>query len=217
MTTWIEDPQGGRARGPRALVRAWAEVLVRPRRFFRNGVGPGDQAPALTFAVVVALAHAAGWMAADPNAVPGITESTAVSVLIALLATGVLAAPVGLHLTAAVATVSTIAASVERRARPPEGADAGTLARLGVGLRERGGVSETVQVVAYASAPFALAGPPVPALRLAAGVYATGLLLVGLRTVHGTTWPRTLVAGLPAALVGYGVAYRAVAPLLALG
>ncbi|GAB3423425.1 YIP1 family protein [Haloparvum alkalitolerans] len=217
MTTWIEDPQGGRARGPRALARAWAEVLVRPRRFFRNGVGPGDQAPALTFAVVVALAHAAGWMAADPSAVPGITESMAVSVLIALLATGVLAAPVGLHLTAAVATVSTVLASLERRAPPADPAAAGVLARLGLGFRERGGVSETVQVVAYASAPFALAGPPVPALRLAAGAYATGLLLVGLRTVHGTTWPRTLVAGLPAALVGYGVAYRAVAPLLALG
>lgn len=219
MTTWIEDPQGGRARGPRALARAWAEVLVRPRRFFRNGVGPGDQAPALTFAVVVALAHAAGWMAADPTAVPGITESAAVSVLIALLATGLLAAPVGLHLTAAVATVATVVASVERRGPSTTAADAseaGVLDRLGVGFRERGGVSETVQVVAYASAPFALAGPPVPALRLAAGLYATGLLLVGIRTVHGTTWPRTLVAGLPAALVGYGVAYRAVAPLLAL-
>jgi len=42
VTTWIENPEGGRARGPRAVVRSWGEVLVRPRRFFVTGVGPGD-------------------------------------------------------------------------------------------------------------------------------------------------------------------------------
>ena len=50
MTTWVENPTGGRDRGPRNLVRAWIEVLVRPQQFFRNGVAPGDQAPGLVFA-----------------------------------------------------------------------------------------------------------------------------------------------------------------------
>lgn len=197
VTSWIEDPAGGRARGPRGLARAWVEALVRPRRLFANGVAPGDQAPALTFAVAVAAAFALGWMVADPSVIPGIVASVPVSALVAFLVVVALAAPVGLHLTAAVATVSVVVASVE--------------VRDGLGLRDRGGVSETVQVVAYASSPMALAGPPVPALRIACGAYAAVLLLLGFRTVHGTSWPRTLVAGVPPALLGYGVGYRVIA------
>ncbi|GAB7008930.1 YIP1 family protein [Halorubrum trueperi] len=202
MTRWIEDPNGGRARGPRGLVRAWIEALVRPRRLFANGVSPGDQAPALTFAVAVAAAYVLGWIVADPAAVPGIVGSVAVSALVLLLVVIAIAAPVALHLTAAVATVSVILASVELDG--------------GIVLRDRGGVSETVQVVAYASSPMALAGPPIPALRIACGAYATGLLLIGFRTVHGTTPLRTLVAGVPPALLGYGVGYRVVAAIRSL-
>ncbi|EMA64382.1 YIP1 family protein [Halorubrum kocurii] len=197
MTSWIEDPEGGRARGPRALARAWVEALIRPRRLFANGVGPGDQAPALTFAVAVAAVYTLGWIAADPAAVPGIVVSVPVSAAILFLVVVVLAAPVGLHLTAAVATLSVILASVEFDG--------------GLTLRDRGGVSETVQVVAYASSPMALAGPPIPFLRVVCGAYAAVLLLIGFRTVHGMTPLRTLVAGVPPALIGYGVGYRVVA------
>jgi len=197
VTQWIEDPVGGRARGPRGLVRAWVEALVRPRRLFANGVAPGDQAPALTFAVAVAGAFTLGWMVADPSAIPGVVASVPVSALVAFLVVVALAAPVGLHLTAAVATVSVVVASVEVRG--------------GLSLRDRGGVSETVQVVAYAGSPMALAGPPVPALRIACGAYAAALLLIGFRVVHGTSWPRTLVAGVPPAVLGYGVGYRVIA------
>ncbi len=191
------DERGGRDRGPIGILRAWRSVVTRPRRFFAANVSPGDQAPGLTFAAVVAAAFALGWMVADPSAVPGIAESTWLSSLVVLGVVFVLAAPVGLHLTAAVATLSLILASLEYRG--------------GVRFRDRGGVSETVQVVAYASAPMALAGPPIPAVRIACGTYATLLLLIGLRTVHGTTPVRTLVAGMPPALIGYGVAYRTVA------
>lgn len=197
MTPWFEDPDGGRARGPRGLARAWIEVVGRPRRFFVTGVGPGDQAPGLTFAAVVAGAFALGWVVSDPAIVPGITENVVLSATVVVLVVTALAAPVGLHLTAAVATVSLIVASVE--------------VSDGVSLRDRGGVSETVQVVAYASAPMALAGPAVPALRLACGLYAAVLLLIGLRTIHATTWPRTLVGGVPPAVFGYGIGYRVVA------
>lgn len=202
MTKWTEDPNGGRDRGVRALGRAWVEVLVRPRRFFRNGVGPGDQAPGLTFAVAVAAAYALGWILADPGVLPAITGSPALSTVVVLLVVVALAAPVGLHLTAAVATLSLLAACIE--------------VRDGFGLRDRAGVSETVQVVAYASAPMALAGPPVAGLRIACAASATLLLLLGVRVVHGTTIPRTLVAGIPPALVGYGVGYRSVAAIRSL-
>ncbi|MGQ3328025.1 YIP1 family protein [Halorubrum sp. FL23] len=197
MTSWIENPEGGRARGPRALARAWVEALIRPRRLFANGVSPGDQAPALTFAVAVAGVYALGWIVSDPSVVPGIVVSVPVSAAILFLLVVVLAAPVGLHLTAAVATLSVILASVEYDG--------------GLALRDRGGVSETVQVVAYASSPMALAGAPIPLLRVACGVYAALLLLIGFRTVHGTSPLRTLVAGVPPALIGYGVGYRVVA------
>ena len=197
MTSWIDDPTGGRARGPRGLARAWVETLVRPRRLFANGVSPGDQAPALTFAVAVAAAFTLGWIVADPGAIPGIVGSVPVSAVILILVVIAMAAPVGLHLTAAVATISVILASVE--------------IDDGFSLRDRGGVSETVQVVAYASAPMALAGPPIPQLRIACGVYSTVLLLIGFRTVHGTTPARTLIAGIPPAIMGYGIGYRAIA------
>ncbi|PSQ39591.1 hypothetical protein BRD13_02695, partial [Halobacteriales archaeon SW_5_70_135] len=55
MTQWVEEPSGGRDRGPVALVRAWAEVLARPFRFFETGVAPDDQAPGLVFAAAVVL------------------------------------------------------------------------------------------------------------------------------------------------------------------
>ncbi|KKF39445.1 hypothetical protein FK85_28385 [Halorubrum saccharovorum] len=202
MTSWIADPEGGRARGPRALARAWVEALIRPRRLFANGVAPGDQAPALTFAVAVAAAYALGWIVTDPGIVPGIVASLPLSAAILFLVVVVLVAPVGLHLTAAVATLSVILASVEYDD--------------GIALRDRGGVSETVQVVAYASSPMALAGPPIPELRVVCGAYAAVLLLIGFRTVHRTTPVRTLVAGVPPALLGYGVGYRVVAAVRSL-
>ncbi len=177
--------------------------MIRPRQFFDRAVTPGDQAPGLTFAVVVAAVYAVGWMAVDPGAIPAIADPPLLSALVVLLVVVALAAPVGLHLTAAVATVALVIASLERRD--------GDGLRGRIGFRDRGGVSETVQVVAYASAPMALAGPPVPTLRIACAAYATGLLLVGIRSVHGTTPIRTLLAAIPPALVGYGVGYRAVA------
>ncbi|WP_066416117.1 YIP1 family protein [Halorubrum aethiopicum] len=197
MNSWIENPEGGRDRGLRALGRAWVEVLVRPRRFFANGVAPGDQAPGLTFAAAVAAVFVTGWVATEPTVVPGIAESAALSAAVVVLLVTALAAPVGLHLTAALATVSLVIASLQ--------------IDDGLSFRERGGVSETVQVVAYASAPMALAGPPIPALRVVCGGYATLLLLLGVHAVHGTSPLRTLLAGLPAATFGYGIGYRVVA------
>jgi hypothetical protein len=185
VTTWVENPEGGRERGPRGVVRAWVEVLVRPRRFFRNGVAPGDQAPGLVFAVVVAVAYTTGLFAFVPGRIPSFAGGPAVSALLGLSLVALLLAPAVLHLTAAIQTVLLI-----------------------VGVRDRGGISETVQVVAYATAPCALAGLPAPELRFVCTAYGAALLVVGLSEVHDVSLGRALAVGsLPAAFL-FGLVFE---------
>lgn len=187
MTTWVENPRGGRERGPRGLARAWVEVLVRPRRFFRNGVAPGDQAPGLYFAVTVALVYVASRFLFDPASVPSFGGRPLVSATLTLLAAGLIVAPLTLHLTAALQTVILI-----------------------ITVDDRAGVSETVQVVAYATAPCALAGLPVPELRVLCALYGLGLLLVGMSVVHDVSLPRAAVAVLVPGVFVFGYAFGGV-------
>jgi len=204
VTQWVESPEGGRERGPAGVLRAWVEVMVRPRRFFATGIAAGDQAPGLVFGVAVTLLHVLTRFALDPASVPQIGASPAASALFALLAVTVFIAPLGLHLAAAVQTVALVLL-----------------------VKERAGVSKTVQTVAYAAAPCALAGVPfeptrlvdaagrvglelgaVPfeVLRIAATGYGAVLLVVGLVVVHRISPARAAAAAaVPAALVfGYG-------------
>ena len=192
MTTWVEDPRGGRERGPRGVVRAWVEVTTRPRRFFRNGVAPGDQAPGLVFGVAVALCFVVGLLASGAERVPAefplAGGAGPLTTLFVVLAVALVVAPATLHLLAALQTVLLMAL-----------------------VPERAGVSETVQVVAYASAPCALAGVPSPALRLVVCLYGAVLLVVGVHVVHRTSLARaTLAAALPATLL-FGYGFRGVA------
>ncbi|GGJ03768.1 hypothetical protein GCM10008995_11970 [Halobellus salinus] len=193
MTTWVENPTGGRDRGPRGLTRAWIEVLVRPRQFFRNGVAPGDQAPGLVFAVAVAVAYTVGLFAFVPSRIPEWALGPGVSAGVALALVTVVVAPATLHLTAALQTVVLI-----------------------LTVRDRAGVSETVQVIAYAAAPCVIAGVPVPAVRAGCALYAGALLVVGLREVHGTTTARATVAGVIPATLLFGTAFGGVDAGLAL-
>ncbi|MFB6167287.1 MAG: YIP1 family protein [Haloferacaceae archaeon] len=192
MTTWVERPEGGRDRGPRGIARAWAEVLVHPRRFFRNGVAPGDQAPGLVFGVLVATAYTVARVLTEPGPVTLVTRTPGgerfvqtVPDPLVVLAVVVVVAPAALHLVSALQTVL-----------------------LMLSVPDRGGVSETVQVVAYATAPCALAGLPIPGVRAVCAGYGAVLLVVGLREVHGASLPRAaLAATVPAALVfgaGFG-------------
>ena len=193
MTTWVGEPGGGRARGPRGLARAWVEVLVRPGRFFRHGVAAGDQAPGLSFAMAVVAVEEATRLALVPGAVPTLAGGRLASALLVVGLATVFVAPLGLHLVAAVQTLLL---------RPL--------------VSERSGVGETVQVLAYAAAPCALAGVPSPALRLACAAYGTWLLVVGLAVVHGTTrWRAAAAAAVPAALV-FGYGFRGLGALLEL-
>ena len=198
VTTWVENPQGGRERGPRGLVRAWVELLVRPRRFFRNGVAPGDQAPGLVFAVSVAVVYAATRFTLLPEARPAFFAGEAASVAVGLLVVGLVLAPVALHLVAAAEVVVLIAV-----------------------VRDRAGVSETVQVIAYATAPMALAGVGVPpalgelpllpelvaAWRLLLAAWGVGLLVYGMATVHDTSLGRAALAVTLPAVVVFGYLY----------
>ena len=184
MTTWVENPTGGRDRGPRGLARAWIEVLVRPRQFFHNGVAPGDQAPGLVFAVAVAVVYTVGLFAFVPGRVPSFALGPGVSAALALALVAVVIAPATLHLTAALQTVVLI-----------------------LTVPDRAGVSETVQVIAYAAAPCVIAGVPVPTVRAGCAIYAGALLVVGLREVHGTTTTRAVLAGAIPGTLLFGTAF----------
>lgn len=165
--------------------------MWRPEHFFRVGVAPGDQAPGLTFAMLVVLVEEASRYALDPGAVPGLTGNTAVSAAIAVAVAVLVVTPAALHLLAALQTLPLL-----------------------VLADDRAGISETVQVLAYASAPCVLAGLPVVSVRVVATAYATYLLVVGLVIVHGATWRRaSLAAVVPAALV-YGYGFRGFAALV---
>lgn len=184
MTQWVENPVGGRARGPAGLARAWVEVLVRPRRFFRNGVAPGDQAPGLTFAVVVTLVYVGTRYALVPGTAPVFGGRPLLSAALALAAVGLVVAPLVLHLVAALQTLLLVPT-----------------------VPDRAGVSQTVQVVAYATAPCALAGLPFEPLRLACALYGAGLLALGVSVVHEAALPRAAVAAALPAVVVFGYAF----------
>ncbi|PSP94329.1 hypothetical protein BRC91_05950 [Halobacteriales archaeon QS_4_62_28] len=194
MTQWVENPTGGRDHGPIALVRAWVEILLRPRRFFETGIAPGDQAPGLVFIGVVVLVEEAsrfavvelaerGRLSLGPYPYPVIGDLEPLMAVLLLVATVVFVAPAALHLTAAVQTI--------------------VLALL---APDRGGISETVQVLAYATAPCVFVGVPVPEVRLACALWGIGLYLYGMCVIHNVSLPRAAVAiTLPAAIIfGYG-------------
>lgn len=185
MTQWVENPTGGRPRGARALARAWVNVLVRPREFFERTVTPGDQAPALVFVMAVVLVEEAVRFALLPGEVPVFDTYPDLSAVVALGIAVLLVAPAALHLVAAVQTLLLVAL-----------------------VDDRGGVSETVQVIAYATAPCVLAGIPIPAVRVVCTVYGALLLVLGMSVRHGVSLPRAAIAtAIPNALV-FGAAFR---------
>lgn len=190
VTQWVENPAGGRGRGARGLARAWIEVLVRPRRFFRVGVAPGDQAPGLLFAVVVvALASLLRLTLAGETIVgapyPTFGGRRVLSIVLVLSVIVILVAPLALHLTAALQTVLLLAFAPDRA-----------------------GISETVQVIGYATAPCVFVGVPVPTIRLLAAGYGTVLFAIGISERHAVSMARALVlCALPAAAafgIGFG-------------
>ncbi|MFT4881136.1 MAG: hypothetical protein ACI9HI_001138 [Salinirussus sp.] len=183
MTQWAENTDLGRERGPLGLVRAWVEVLVDPRAFFRQRVAPGDQAPGLTFVAAVVLVSETVRLTVIDGAYPVISGQPTASALLWVLFVVVLVAPAGVHLTAALQTVILI----------------GT-------VEDRAGVSETVQVLCYATAPCVLVGLANPWVTGLVAVWGGTLLVVGLSEVHSVPPELALVvAAVPGFLAfGYG-------------
>ena len=194
MTQWVEEPTGGRDRGPVAVARAWGEILARPRRFFEVGVAPGDQAPGLVFAAGVVLCEEAsryavvrlaerGLLSLGPFTYDGIANLGPGTALLAVLAVIIFVMPATVHLTAALQTLLLVPFA-----------------------ENRGGVSETVQVLCYAMAPCLLAGLPSPEVRVLATGWGAVLYVIGSAVVHEISVAKALVLGaLPAAIVfGYG-------------
>lgn len=185
MTQWIENPEGGRDRGPQALVQAWVEAMTAPKRFFRAGVAPADQAPGLFFLMAVVLvAEGCRYVLVD-NAAPSIGGRPYAGSVLGLALTVFLVAPLGLHLFVALQTVI-----------------------LRFFVSDRAGVSETVQVMAYASAPCVFAGVPIPSVRVICTLYGFGLLVVGMAVVHDAPTRRILPAVAVPGALGFGYAFR---------
>lgn len=196
MTQWVENRTGGRDRGPLAVLRAWVEILLRPWRFFRTGVAPGDQAPGLVFMAAVVFVEEGsrfavvelaerGRLSLGPFDYPVIGDLAPLMAVLALVAIVVFVAPAALHLTAALQTLL-----------------------LAPVAPDRGGISETVQVIAYATAPCVFAGLPVPELRIACGLWGAGLYCYGMATIHNLSPVRAFVVSLVPASILFGYGFR---------
>jgi len=184
VTQWVENPEIGRERGPVGLLRAWIDVLVRPRAFFHTKVAPGEQAPGITFAAAVVFAMEASRIAVFGGNYPVIGSQPTLSAVFWVGFVTVLIAPAGIHLVAAVQTLL-----------------------LMVAVDDRAGISETVQVICYALTPCVLAGVPNVFVQAGVTFWGGGLLVVGLSIVHDVNIPRALgVGAIPAVFVfGYGL------------
>lgn len=193
MTQWVTASEGGRDRGPKAIARAWFETTTGPTRFFRNGVAPGDQAPGVTFAMMVVLLEELTRFVLVDDAYPVVAGDTLLSGVLWLGIAVVIVVPIALHLLAALQTLLLLPFAPDR-----------------------GGVSETVQVYGYATAPCVFAGVPSPALRAVVGLYAFGLLAIGLATVHRTSVVRASVLGFVPGVLGYGYGFRALDGIFAI-
>jgi hypothetical protein len=140
---------------------------------------------------VVALAER-GLVDTGPFAYPPLVDLSPVFTLLFLVGVVVLVAPAILHLVAALQTVILIPFAPER-----------------------GGVSETVQVIAYATAPCVFAGVPVPEVRIVCALWGTALYVYGTAVVHDVSIPRAFVLAIVPAVLVFGYGFRAV-PALAI-
>jgi hypothetical protein len=131
-------------------------------------------------------------LAVVPGATPMIAGSRLSSGILTLMLAVLLVTPAALHLVSGLQTILLIPITAER-----------------------GGVSETVQVLAYATAPCVLAGAPIPALRVVCTLYGTSLYLLGLTIVHDLDPWQTAVAGILPAGIVFGLAFRGFPALMA--
>jgi len=183
VTRWTAGGPGLRYRD---LPRVWVRLLIRPVTAFESTVTPGQQGPAAVFAVAVAAVATTTRLGVDPSLRPPIGSPwLGGALLVGLVA--VLIAPTALHLVAALETLVVVLLT-----------------------DDRGGVSETVQVVAFATAPCVVAGLPSIPLRVLCTTWGAALLVGGTAVVHRTDLLRALLAGVLPAVIVFGYAYGGV-------
>lgn len=190
MTQWVENATGGRARGPRALLLAWLDVLVHPQAFFRESVAPGDQSAGLTFALTVVAVYVSTRASFSPEMIPIFSGFPRLSTLLIVGLLVVLVAPLVLHLVAAIQTLVLVPF-----------------------VDDRAGVSETVQVFSYATAPCVLAGLPIPTVQVACTLYGAVLATVGVSIRHDISFTRSVVFTAIPNLVVFGSAFGGLAAI----
>jgi hypothetical protein len=186
MTTWVE-PEGGRERGLEGLAKSFTQVLLNPVTFFDEAVSPGDQAPGLVFAMAVVLVAAGTRVAVDPGAVLAFPTARWLAAALTVALVVLLVTPAAIHALSALQTLALV-----------------------VVAPSRGGVSETVQVLAYAAAPCVVAGLGVPAVTVLAGVWSFGLLVVGTTVVHDISPVRAAVAAVAPGVLAFGSGFGAI-------
>jgi len=185
MTTWVE-PEGGRERGLEGLAKSFTQVLVNPVTFFDEAVSPGDQAPGLVFGMAVVLVAVATRLALDPSDALAFPTADWLRVVLTVALVVMLVTPAAIHALSALQTLALV-----------------------VVAPSRAGVSETVQVIAYAAAPCVVTGLGVPVVTALAGLWAFALLVVGTRVVHGVPWLRALLASFVPGVLAFGSGFGA--------
>jgi len=185
MTTWVE-PEGGRERGLVGLAKSFTQVLLNPVTFFDEAVSPGDQAPGLVFAMAVVLVAATTRLGLRPADALAFPTADWLRVVLTVALVVMLVTPAAVHALSALQTLALV-----------------------VVAPSRAGVSETVQVIAYAAAPCVVAGLGVPAVTALAGIWAFVLLVVGTSVVHGVSWLRALLAAFAPGVLAFGGGFGA--------
>ncbi|MFB6071573.1 MAG: YIP1 family protein [Halobacterium sp.] len=192
MTTWVE-PEGGRERGLWGLAKSFTQVLVNPGGFFREAVSPGDQAPGLAFGMTVVLLEESTRLALHPAAALDFPTADWLAALLTVALAVLLVTPAAIHALSAVQTLALVAVAPDR-----------------------GGVSETVQVIAYAAAPCVLAGVGVPAVTAIATLWSFALLVYGTSVVHEISLPRAFAAAVVPGALAFGSGFGGIAAAEAL-
>lgn len=158
-------------------------VILSPREFYQSGIGQGGQAPSLIFAMSVVVIEESIRLALSPHALPVLGNQWLLSAVLWLGVVTFIATPTLLHLIAGLQT-----------------------ALLVPFVRTRAPMSETVQVLGYATAPCVLVGIPIAELRVGSVVWGGMVLAQGIAVRHDIGLQRALLlTALPAALIfGYG-------------
>lgn len=155
----------------------WIVAMFFPWRCFTERVRPRDQSLGIVFAMVMVTLWAVISILIGTFSHPVIGGVAWLSAIIWLSLLVIVVTPVAIHLLAAIATVVLITVAPNRQ-----------------------GVSETVQVIAFATAPVPLLGIDLIGVQAVAALYGFGLMWYGVRKVHRLSIERSLLV---VAIPGY--------------